>query len=131
MTGVQTCALPISTIDQTANQEQAQDLQDDTIHQESDQDPPNDNGGHDISGSSPTIPHHSRVDHNQNDGDDEDVPPIERPEDALIRLKTNKASRNTTSGILQRNVIGGLARPVSTRGQLMNFYGIHSYVSHI
>ena len=34
-----------SSIDQTENQEQAQDLQNDTIHQESDQDPPNDNGG--------------------------------------------------------------------------------------
>ena len=72
-----------------------------------------------------------RSDHDLDEGDDEDVPPVERPEDALIRLKTNKASRNTTSGILQRNVIGGLARPVSTRGQLMNFCGIHSYVSHI
>ena len=27
--------------------------------------------------------------------------------------------------------MGGLSRPVSTRGQLMNFCGIHSYVSRI
>ena len=46
---------------------------------------------------------------------------VERPKDALIRLKTSKASRNTTNDIHQKNVIGGLARPMYTRGQLLNF----------
>ena len=31
----------------------------------------------------------------------------------------------------QKNIIGGLGRSVSTRGQLLSFCCIHSYVSHI
>ena len=37
-----------SSIDQTANQEPAQDLQNDNNYQENDQDSPNDNGGQDL-----------------------------------------------------------------------------------
>ena len=133
MTGVQTCALPISTIDQMANQEQAQtqDLQDDTNHQENDQDPSNDNGGQDIGDSSPSTPLHSSVDHDQDEGDDEDVPPNERPEDALTRRITHQDSTLHQNSHYQKNIIGGLGRSVSTCGQLLNFCGIHSIVSHI
>ena len=120
-----------STIDQISNQEQTQYLQDGTHHQENDQDPPNDNGGQDIGDSSPSTPLHLRVDRDQDERDDEDIPAIERPEDALVRIMTRKATRNHTKSIHQNNGIGGLARPVSTRVKLLNFCGIHSYVSHI
>src|SRR5664279_998331 len=118
-----------STIDQQANQEQAQDLQSATNNQESDQDPLNNNGGQDFGDPSPRTP--LRVDHDQDEGDDEDVPPNENPEDALTRRITRHASTLHQKSHYQKNIIGGLGRSVSTRGQLLNFCGIHSFVSHI
>ena len=120
-----------STIDQTANQEQAQALQNDTNHQDDDQDPPNDNGGQDFGDSSPRTPIRSRINHCQDEGDDEDAPPNERPEDALARRMASKAVALYKKSHYQKNIIGGLGRSVSTRRQLLLFCGIHSHISHI
>jgi hypothetical protein len=120
-----------STIDQTANQEQEQDLQIDTNHQDNDQDTTNDIDGQEIGEASPRTPIHSQIDPCQDDGDDEDVPPNERPCDALLRRITSKAATLHQKSHYQKNIIGGLGRSVSTRRQLGLFCGLHSYISHI
>ena len=103
------------------SQEQDQDLQIDTNHQENDQDPPNDNNGQGLGDSSPRTPFHSRFNQALDEGDDEDVPPNERPEDALIRKETRKATTLHQKSHYQKNIIGGVGRIVSTHEQLLKF----------
>ena len=81
--------------------------------------------------SSPRTPTHSRINHYQDEGDDEDAPPNERPSDALARRVASKAVALHQKSLYQKNIIGGLGRSVSTRRQLLLFCGIHAHISHI
>jgi hypothetical protein len=118
-----------STVDQQANQEQEQVLQNATQDKDNDQDPPNNNGGQDLGDSSPRTP--LRVDHNQDKGDDEDICIGETPHEVVLCRITHRASRLDRDSHYKKNIIGCMSRKVSTRNQLLNFCGHHSFVYFI
>ena len=117
-----------STIDQQAIQEQDHDSH--PHEQDNGQDPPNSSGNqeHDEP-PSPRTP--LRVDHEQDEGNDEDVRVGETIGQAIERRVIRRASTLDHLQHFKENILGSIRKGVSTRNQLSNFCGHVSCLSSL